>query len=133
VTKAAPKPTAGAKKIKGLSVIEDRAYAQASYTTYLFTLDYVKRTKATYHNRWPSNDQVKQWKAWAARAWKYSTKAKREVWDKKAREPETQQPLIAERVIQSLQTNASKSYGAVSLDIGEWCLATTIQAWLASF
>jgi hypothetical protein len=36
--------------------------------------------------------------------------------------------------IQSLQTNASKSYGAVSLDIREWCSASTIQVWwLASF
>jgi hypothetical protein len=59
--------------------------------------------------------------------------AQREVWDMKAREHDNQQPLIAERVIQSLQTNASKSYGAVSLDIGEWCSASTIQVWLASF
>jgi uncharacterized membrane protein len=49
-----------------------------------------------------------------------------------AREHYNQQPLIAEGVIQSLQTNASKSYGAVSLDIGEWCSASTIQVWLAS-
>jgi hypothetical protein len=135
MAKAAPKPTTGVKKIKGLSVIKDRAYAQATYTaTYLFTLDYVKRTKqATYHDRWPSNEQVREWKARAARAWKYAAKAQREVWDMKAREHRNQQPLIAERVIQSLQTNASKSYGAVSLDIGEWCSATTIQAWLASF
>jgi hypothetical protein len=134
--KATPKPTTGVNKIKGLSVIEGRAYAQATYTaTYLFTLDYVKHTKATYHDRWPSNNQVKEWKARAARAWKYSTnKAQREVWGMKAREHDNQQPLITERVIQSLQTNASKSYGAVFLDIGEWCLATTIQAcWLASF
>jgi hypothetical protein len=40
---------------------------------------------------------------------------------------------MAERVIQSLQTNASKLYEAVSLDIGDWCCATTIQVWLASF
>jgi hypothetical protein len=80
VTKATPKPTTGVKKTKGLSVIEDRAYAQATYTaTYLFTLDYVKRTKATYYNRWPSNHQVKEWKARAARAWKYSTRAQKEV------------------------------------------------------
>jgi hypothetical protein len=41
------------KKIKGLSVIEDRAYAQDTYTAiYLFTLDFNvnKRTKATYHD-----------------------------------------------------------------------------------
>jgi hypothetical protein len=136
MTKATPKPTTGVKKIKGLSVIEDIAYAQATYTaTYLFTSDYVKRTKqATYHDRWPSNEQVREWKARVARAWKYATKAQREAWDKKAREHDNQQPLIAERVIQLLQTNASKSYGAVSLDIvGEWCSATTIQAWLASF
>ena len=64
VTKATPKPTKGVKKTKGLSVIEDRAYAQATYTaTCLFTLDYVKCTKATYHDRWPSNHQVKEWKA----------------------------------------------------------------------
>jgi hypothetical protein len=134
VTKATPKPTTGVKKTKSLSVIEDRAYAQATYTaTYLFTLDYVKRIKATYYNRWPSNHQVKEWKARAARAWKYSTKAQKEVWDMKAREHDNQQPLIVEIVIQSLQTNASKSYGTVSLYIGEWCSATTIQAWLASF
>jgi hypothetical protein len=53
----------------------------------------------------------------AARAWKYTTKAQREVWDMKAREHDNQQPLIAERVIQSLQTNASKSHGAVSLNM----------------
>jgi hypothetical protein len=71
MTKATPKPTTGVKKIKGLSEIEDRAYARATYTaTYLFTLDYVKRTKATYHDRWPTNDQVREWKARAARAWK---------------------------------------------------------------
>jgi hypothetical protein len=135
MTKATPKPTTGVKKIKGLSVIEDRAYAQATYTaTYLFTLDCVKRTKqATYHDRWPPNEQVREWKMPAARAWKYATKAQREVLDMKAREHDNQQPLIVERVIQSLQTNASKSCGAVSLDIGEWCSATTIQAWLASF
>jgi hypothetical protein len=134
MTKATPKPTPGVKKIKGLSVIEDIAYAQATYTaTYLFTLNYVKRTKqATYHDRWPSNEQVREWKMRAARAWKYATKAQREVWDTKAREHDNQQPLIAERVIQSLQTNASKSHGAVSLDIGEWCSATTTQTWLAS-
>jgi hypothetical protein len=41
VTKATPKPTTGVNKIKGLSVMEDTAYAQAMYTaTYLFTLDY---------------------------------------------------------------------------------------------
>jgi hypothetical protein len=51
----------------------------------------------------------------------------------KAREHDNQQPLIADRVIKSLQTNAFKSYRAVSSDIGEWCLATTIQAWLVSF
>jgi hypothetical protein len=69
VTKAAPKPTTGVKKTKGLSVIEDRAYAQAMYTaTCLFTLDHVKRSKAAYHDRWPSNHQVKEWKARAARA-----------------------------------------------------------------
>jgi hypothetical protein len=125
----------GVKKTKGLSVIEDRTYAQATYTaTHLFTLDYVKRTKATYHDRWPSNHQVKEWKERAARAWKYSTKAQKEVWDMKGREHGSQQPLIAESVVQSLQTNASKSFGAVLLDIGEWCLATTsIQAWPASF
>jgi hypothetical protein len=52
VTKAAPKPTTGVKKTKGLSVsIEDRTYAQATYTaTYLFTLDYVKCTKATFQS-----------------------------------------------------------------------------------
>jgi hypothetical protein len=134
MTKATPKPTTGVKKMKGLSVIDDRAYAKATYTaTYLFTLDYVKRTKDTYHDRLPTKDQVGEWKARAARAWRYSTKAQREVWDMKAREHENQQPLIAERVIQSLQTNASKSYGAVSLDIGEWCSASTIQVWLASF
>jgi hypothetical protein len=59
--------------------------------------------------------------------------AQREVWAMKEREHDNQQPVIAERVIQSLQTNASKSFGAVCLDIGEWCYATTIQAWLASF
>jgi hypothetical protein len=134
MTKVTPKPTTGVKKIKGLSVIEDRAYARATYTaTYLFTLDYVKRTKTTYHDRWPTNDQVREWKARAARAWKYSTMTQREVWDMKAREHDNQQPLIAERVIQSFQTNASKSYGAVSLDIGEWCSASTIQVWVASF
>jgi hypothetical protein len=101
--------------------------------TYLFTLDYVKRTKATYHDRLPTKDQVGEWKVRAARAWKYSTMAQREVWAVKEREHDNQQPLIAERVIQSLQTNASKSFGAVCLDIGEWCSATTIQAWLASF
>jgi hypothetical protein len=80
MTKAAPKPMTGVKKIKGLSVIEDRAYAQAMYTaTYLFTLDFVKRIKAAYHDRWPTNDQVREWKARATHAWKYSTKAQREV------------------------------------------------------
>jgi hypothetical protein len=134
VKKAMPKPATGVKKIKGLSVIEGRAYAKATYTaTYLFTLDYVKLTKATYHDRLPTKDQVGEWKARAARAWKYSTMAQREVWAMKEREHDNQQPLIAERVIQSLQTNASKSFGAVCLDIGEWCSATTIQAWLASF
>jgi hypothetical protein len=129
MTKVTPKATTGVKKIKGLSVIEDRAYARATYTaTYLFTLDYVKQTKASYHDRWPTNDQVREWKARGARAWKYSTMAQREVWDMKAQEHNNQQPLITERVIQTLQTNASKSYGAVSLDIGEWCSATTTQA-----
>jgi hypothetical protein len=92
VTKATPKPTTGVKKTKSLSVIEDRASAQATYTaTYLFTLDY---------DRWPcSNHQVKEWKARAARAWKYSTKAQKEVCDMKAREHGNQQPLIADRVI----------------------------------
>jgi hypothetical protein len=38
MTKATPKPATGVKKNKGLSVIEDRAYAQATYTAaYLFT------------------------------------------------------------------------------------------------
>ncbi len=134
VKKATPTPATGVKKIKGLSVIEDRAYAKATYTaTYLFTLDYVKRTKATYHDRLPTKDQVGEWKARAARAWKFSTMAQREVWAMKERKHDNQQPLIAERVIQSLQTNASKYFGAVCLDIGEWCSATTIQAWLASF
>ena len=32
MTKATPKPATGVKKTKGLSVIEDRAYAQATYT-----------------------------------------------------------------------------------------------------
>jgi hypothetical protein len=59
--------------------------------------------------------------------------AQREVWDMKAKEHRNQQPLIAEKVIQSLQLNASKSYEAVSLDIEEWCSASTIQVWLASF
>jgi hypothetical protein len=69
VTKATPKPATGVKKIKGLSVIEDRAYAKAMYmATYLFTLDYVKGTKATYHDRWPSNYQVGEWKVRALRA-----------------------------------------------------------------
>jgi hypothetical protein len=81
--KAAPrKPTTGVKKIKGLSVIEDRAYAQATYTAmYLFTLDCVKRSKSTYHDRWPMNDQVREWwKARMACAWnKYSAKVQREV------------------------------------------------------
>jgi hypothetical protein len=121
MTKATLKPTTGVKKVKALSVIKDRSYAQASYTaTYLFTLDYVKQTKqATYHDRWPLNEQVREWKLRTARAWKYATKAQREVWDMNAREHGNQQPLIAERVIQSLQTNASKSSGAVSLNIGE--------------
>jgi hypothetical protein len=104
MTKTALKSTTGVKKIKGLSVIEGRAYARAAYiATYLFTLDNVKRTKATYHDRWPTNDQVREWKARVARAWKYSTIAQREVWDMKAREHDNQQPLIAERIIQSLQ------------------------------
>jgi hypothetical protein len=51
----------------------------------------------------------------------------------KASKHDNQQPLIVERVIQSLQTNASESSRAVSLDIGEWCSASTIQVWLASF
>jgi hypothetical protein len=69
MTKTALKSTTGVKKIKGLSVIEGRAYAWAAYiATYLFTLDNVKRTKATYHDRWPTNDQVREWKARAARA-----------------------------------------------------------------
>jgi hypothetical protein len=81
-----PKPATGVKKIKGLLVIEDRAYAKAMYTaTYLFTLDYVKRTKATYHDRLPMKDQVGEWKAHVARAWKYSTMAQREVWAMKER------------------------------------------------
>jgi hypothetical protein len=106
MTKATPKPATGVKKTKGLSVIEDRAYAQATYTAaYLFTLDYVKQTKASYHDRWPTNDQVRGWKGRAARAWKYSTKAQIEIWEMKAQEHDNQQPLIAERVIQSLQTN----------------------------
>ncbi len=122
------------KKIKGLLVIKDRAYAKAMYTaTYLFTLDYVKCRKASYHDRLPTKYQVGEWKARAARAWKFSTMAQREVWAMKEREHNNQQPLIPERVIQSLQTNALKSFGAVCLDIGEWCSATTIQAWLASF
>jgi hypothetical protein len=122
------------KKIKGLSVIEDRGYGKATYTaTYLFTLDYVKHMKTSYHDRLPTKDQVGEWKARAARAWKLSTMAQREVWAMKEREHDNQQPLIAERVIQSLQTNALKSFGAVCLDIEEWCSATTIQAWLASF
>jgi hypothetical protein len=105
--KATPKSATGVKKIKGLSVIEDRAYAKATYTaTYLFTLDYVKRTKATYHDRLPTKDQVGEWKARATHAWKYSTMAQREVWAMKEREHDNQQPLITERVIQSLQTNA---------------------------
>jgi hypothetical protein len=116
-----------------LSVIEDRAYAQATYTaTYLFMLDYVKRTKATYHDRWPSNHQVKEWKARAARAWKYSTKAQKEVWDIKAREFPRQPATLNRRKSYSIIAD-KRLYGAVSLDIGEWCSATTIQAWLASF
>jgi hypothetical protein len=68
VKKVTPKPATGVKKIKHLSVIEDRAYAKATYTaTYLFTLDYVKCTKATYHDRLPTKDQVGEWKARAAR------------------------------------------------------------------
>jgi hypothetical protein len=128
VKKATSKPVTGVKKRKCLSVIKDRAYAKATYTaTYLFTLDYVKRTKATYHDRLPTKDQVGEWKTRTARVWKYSTMAQREVWAMKEREHGNQQPLIAERVIQSLQTNASKSFGAVCLDIaGEWCSATTI-------
>ena len=134
MTKRTPKLTTGVKKLKGLSVIENRAYALATYTAaYLFTLDYLKRTKLTYHDRWPTTEQIKEWKARAARAWKYSTKAQQSVWDMRAREHDNQQPLIAKRIIQSLQTNASKSYGAVALDIGEWCSAPTIQSWLASF
>jgi hypothetical protein len=79
-------PMTTRKEYIDLSVIEDRAYARATYTAmYLFTLDYVKRTKATYHDRWPTNDQVREWKARVARAWKYSTMAQREVWDMKAR------------------------------------------------
>ena len=97
VKKATPTPATGVKKIKGLSVIEDRAYAKATYTaTYLFTLDYVKRTKATYHDRLPTKDQVGEWKA---RAWKFSTMAQREVGAMKERKHDNQQPLIAERVI----------------------------------
>jgi hypothetical protein len=122
MTKVAPKPTTGVKKIKGLSVIEDRAYAQATYTaTYLFKLDYVKRTKATYHDKWPTNDQVREWKARAARAWKYSTMAQKEA---SMGHEGNQQPLIAERVVQSLQTNASKSYGAKG--IPSFCDSTGI-------
>jgi hypothetical protein len=41
------------------------------------------------------------------------------------------QPLIAERMTQSLQMNALKSFGAVHLDIGEWCSPSSIQFWLA--
>jgi hypothetical protein len=134
VKKATPKSATGVKKIEVFLVVEDRAYAKATYmATYLFTLDYVKRTKATYHDRLPTKDQVGEWKTRAARAWKYSTMAHREVWAMKEREHGKQQPLIAERVIQSLQTHATKSFGAVCLDIGEWCSATTIQVWLASF
>jgi hypothetical protein len=42
--KATPKLMTGVKKIKGLSVIGDRAYTQAMYSAlYLFlTLDYLK-------------------------------------------------------------------------------------------
>jgi hypothetical protein len=85
MTKATAKPMAGVKKMKGLSVIEDRAYALATYTaTHLFALDYVKRTKSSYHDRWPTNDQIREWKARAAHAWKYSTKAQQELWDMSA-------------------------------------------------
>ena len=78
-------------------------------------------------------EQIKEWKARAARAWKYSTRAQHYVWDMRAREHDNQQPLIAQRIIQSLPLNASKLYGSVALDIGEWCCAKTIQSWLAAF
>jgi hypothetical protein len=46
MTKAVPKPITGLKKIKGLSVINDRAHALAMCTAMsLFTLDYLKGTK----------------------------------------------------------------------------------------
>jgi hypothetical protein len=48
---ATPELTACVKKIKGLSVIDDMAYAQATYTaSYLFTLDDLKWTKSTYYD-----------------------------------------------------------------------------------
>jgi hypothetical protein len=70
-------------------------------------------------------EQIKEWKARAAHAWKYYTKAQQEMWDMRTREHNNQQPLIAKRFIQSLQMNASKLYGAVALDIREWCSAST--------
>jgi hypothetical protein len=92
-------------------------------------LNYVKQTKATYHDRCPMNDQIRGWKAHEPHAWKYSRKAQQEVWDMRAREHDNQQPLIAERLIESLQTNALKWYGAVYVLIIQGDNAGPHQEW----
>jgi hypothetical protein len=100
---------------------------------YLFILDYLRQMKAMYHNRWPTRDQITELRGHAARTWKYSTKAHQNLWDMWPREHDDQQPLMTERIVISLPMAALKSFGAVALDIGEWCSPSTIQSWLASF
>jgi hypothetical protein len=88
--------------------------------------------KATYHNRWPTREQIFEWTARAACAWKYSTKAQQSLWVMQARQNNNnKQPLCKDYPIPAEE--CIKILWGVVLDIGECFSPSIIQSWLVSF
>jgi hypothetical protein len=53
-------------------------------------------------------------------------------WEAQSRSKIAQQPQIRDNIIEAMRANPTKSFEQITVDIGNWCSASTIQKWIAS-
>ena len=72
-----------------------------------------------------------EWRASASIAWGELHDADLEVWRLHERNHDAVQPYIADRIIEAIRRNPTKSYEKITEETGRWYSCSTIQSWLA--
>ena len=123
------------KKSTSNSVIENHEAAKKFYTPRFFYIqnfirEHVRKEKNSLMH-YDYKDRQTRLKLKAIQSWNQMTIG-RKPWDALSREQLARQPYIRDEILGHFQMNPALSFEQCSNEIGNWCSASTIHAWLQS-